>query len=234
LTEGGALTLREDDQAPAGTRENLLERGQKIVANPASEKPAVTVGGVVDEWQVEGDAIRLNLGPPHAEQRTREAALPRIHREKSARRCAAQSSHEHRLGLIVRGVAEGDDLRARGSSTRPKGGVSGPPCSILKRSTPRHVDTQRVKRHVGTDGDLGWQTRFGRRIGAQAVIDVSHGHAQIAGRREAQKHIEEGHRIGAPAARDQDGLAGPQHAVPVERTGHFPPNPGHRRDALGF
>jgi hypothetical protein len=93
-------------QSPAGRGEGGLKKRDDFVANAIAENSRVGIRGIQDYRERESRAVRRRLMPPDVEKRSQSISVKDCHRAQPGQSRAAESAHQHGLGLVIGGVAE--------------------------------------------------------------------------------------------------------------------------------
>ncbi len=146
------LTLRHHDLAqpqqdlPNG-RVIALEQRQEFMSQPVAEELRVAVAWIAEVAQTAGLAVRLCLSMGDLQHRAHEPDPLRAgkahplgevslgqHPPQTRGAGAAQEMHQDRLGLVVRGMAGGDDLQTASFGSIHQEAVPRHAGSLLQRS----------------------------------------------------------------------------------------------------
>jgi len=159
----------------------------------------------------EGDRVTLEVGVDVGATSAQEGADPiagaRREHGQPARARAAEQSEEERLGAIVGVVGRREERALRGIRRRPKRCVARGAGSSLE------IPPERDRDECPREGDVARpRERFGEielRGGGltQTVVDAMRDDGEIAVGAEPSEHVDERHRIGAAADRDEDARA---------------------------
>ena len=152
-----------------------------------------------------------------AKQRPYKAAVSRMHASEPARAGPACQAHQHRLRLIVAGMAERDDIGSRRQTgtlqklvaCRSRGVLDGTP---LAARASRHVtpigdeDEVERRRHAGGEPFVAVSRR------AELVVEMCHaGEAHVTGVSQLAQDVDERDRVrSAGQRREHAGVGGNQ------------------------
>ena len=203
-------------QGPGRPRAQLLQQGEQPLADPVAQGAVAGVGRVLAPFQADGGAAGPGLGPADAEQGPEQTAAADGHAGQAVRACPPQQLQQHRLGLVVEGVAGGQPAAAELVGGRPQGAVPGRPGRALGAGL---AVLAQVGGGEGADpggeaeglGMVGHEGGVGRRARPQPVVDGDHGQPPAARAGQGPQGVEQGQGVGAPGDGDRDPVAGRRH-----------------------
>ena len=212
--------------------ELALEGREHLAPHPHAQERGVLVVGVVPRRELLRGAGRSGVLPGEVEQRHAVATLSLGHPGERPGAGASGKTQQHRLGLVVAGVAEEDDVRAALLGQPVERRVTRGPRSRL--GTARRTDVDRDGEGLRTQGGhlLDDGLRLLRGTGLEAVVDgdPDDGVRGLAGLEDGRGEERQGVR--AAGAGDQHARAGVEvregaaHREPDRRDGGMGP---HRR-----
>ena len=184
------------------------------MAHPVPEELRVAVGGVVHGLEVVGGEVRQDRGPVDFEERPDDPASPGRDAGKAAGPRPLEDSHQHRLGLVVGGVAQRDapganpprDTRKRRVANEPRGLLGGP------APAPWHLNADDLRRAAQAGGERLDERRIPVRLGPEAVVNVTDGELEPELGAEERERVEEGDRVGAARDAYEDVVSGAEEA----------------------
>jgi len=180
-----------------------FEGGQDFLPDPDAQKARVAVRGVEAVRYAMPANVGVDVASPGLEHRADAVPVAgREHGEAASGR-AAEDTNEERLGPVIRVVPRRDPRGACGA----RGGLEGVP---PRRPRPRlevaagvDVDARASERNVELLGERGGSVELQGCFGSQAVVNPMGKQAKAQLAAQSGEHMEQGHRVGAPADSDQ-------------------------------
>ncbi len=181
-----------------------LEHGKHPLPHPHPGVRVVDVVGVVPGREPGVEAGLSCRRATDAEQRPRVAARAHGHAREARRTRAACEAEQHRLGLVVEGVAEQHDGGARLGGGRVERGIAGSASGCLRPAITRDLD---APHEHGLEPEFTRGCRCGgrdiRRPLLQAVVDDDRARPEPRTRRLERRGRGERERVGAARERDE-------------------------------
>jgi hypothetical protein len=181
------------------------QRRQERVAHAHPQVGRIEVAGIVRLREAGPRGVLVHLGATTVDQRTHHAVgSSGCDGAQSLDARPAQQAREHRLGLIVERVSDGDTLRSVRCGTSCEGRIAGVARSGLPRGTSLQLDAQRHERdHERGREPTGDRDLFGG-LGAKAMVDRSRGQSAAVIVTERVEHVQQDLRVRSTRAGDQD------------------------------
>jgi len=153
-----------------------------------------------------------------------QLSVPGLHGRKSERAAPPHQAHQHRLGLIVEGVAQDDGARVLLAGDAPQEGIAYEPGRFLEspvlKSLGRGVGAARPQGELHPVAKLLAELGIRPGILPQGVVEVGRHHANARLSRRAQQGVGQGHGIGPAGECHPHRNAGPQEPHGVKAPSH--------------
>lgn len=199
-----ARLVREPSEVSSGPRIDRGEGGEGPVPDASAVVSGVCVGRVDREREPGVGEERLHVGPRRVDERPDHAvAAGRIDPGEPVDPAPSCDAGEHRLGLVVDRVSDGDvarpdplgEARERCVARFAGGGLDRAPLDPHPQALEGHAEP----RGVGC-GDV----ELRRGGGPQTVIDAGRHESQVELGREAREDLEQRRRVGSARGADHD------------------------------
>ena len=198
------------------------------MADPVAEELEVAVRRVLAPREAGGGQRPEDVGPPRLDQRPDEdAAVGRDPRE-AARPGALEQAHQHRLRLVVGGVAEGDAVGAQARRVPQERRVARLAGASLERAAGRDRDSFHRDRQATASRESRDKGRVVGRVGPEAVVHVDDREPEPKLARERLERPEQRDGVRAARHRHQDSFAASKHRMAANRVADAGDHPATR------
>ena len=216
MRELGELVGQRAEVVVDSGREHAEQR-EELEANAHAEETGVAVRGVRGERnRVTGD-VGVNGGAGSPNEGANEVTCARGEDREAAGAGAAEEAQEHGLGPIVAVVRGRDERRAGRGGPGAQGLVTEDARPLLEVPTVRQFYARSSERDVQGAREVGGKVELLRRFRPEAMVDPLGDEGVADPFAEKREDVQERHRVGATADRDEDALAAGEQLLLADR-----------------
>ena len=186
------------------------------MADAIAQELRLAVGLVLHPGQAGRRQRVAQRRAPDLDQRADDRAAHGRDRGEPADAGAGQHAHQHRLGLVVGGVAERDAGGAEARRPRLQRPVARRARGRLHRAG-ADLHALDVHRNAQSRPERAHELGVARRAWTQVVIDVQDAQRQPPGRRQLAQQVQQGDGVRAAGDGHQDRFAAGEHRVAADR-----------------